>query len=106
MDLDAFVERAAIMEYCGGLSRFLAETEAARAQGFRRWEVLNAISERDSAYGRNIGQANDRNAADNLPEMLGGANEKNRSVPGGDVHRGGRSVAVLALRVQGDQESG
>jgi len=43
-DIDAFEERAALMEYEGGLSRLKAEDEAARAQGFRDashyWEVL------------------------------------------------------------------
>ncbi len=34
-DIDAFEERAAIMEYDGGLSRSGAEDRAAQAQGFR-----------------------------------------------------------------------
>jgi hypothetical protein len=34
-DIDAFEERAAIMEYEGGLSRKAAENRAAQAQGFR-----------------------------------------------------------------------
>ena len=43
-DIDAFEERAALMEYEGGISRLKAEDEAARAQGFRDasqyWQVL------------------------------------------------------------------
>ena len=43
-DIDAFEERAALMEYEGGLTRSKAEDEAARAQGFRDathyWQVL------------------------------------------------------------------
>lgn len=43
-DIEAFEERAAIMEYEGGVSRLKAEDEAARAQGFRDathyWQVL------------------------------------------------------------------
>ena len=43
-DIDAFEERAAIMQYDGGLSRSRAEDEAAKAQGFRDaahyWQVL------------------------------------------------------------------
>jgi hypothetical protein len=43
-DIDAFEERAALMEYEGGLSRLKAEDEAATAQGFRDathyWQVL------------------------------------------------------------------
>ena len=34
-DIDAFEERAAIMQYDGGFTRSRAEDEAARAQGFR-----------------------------------------------------------------------
>ena len=34
-DIDAFEERAAIMQYDGGLTRSRAEDEVARAQGFR-----------------------------------------------------------------------
>ena len=34
-DIDAFEERAAIMEYDGGLTRAEAEDRAAQAQGFR-----------------------------------------------------------------------
>jgi hypothetical protein len=43
-DIDAFEERAAIMEHDGGLRRSEAEDAAARAQGFRDaghyWQVL------------------------------------------------------------------
>ena len=43
-DIEAFEERAAIMEYDGGLSRSEAENRAAQAQGFRNaehyWQVL------------------------------------------------------------------
>lgn len=43
-DIDAFEERAAIIEYDGGLSRSEAEDRAAQAQGFRDgdhyWQVL------------------------------------------------------------------
>ena len=99
MDLDAFVERAAIKEYCGGMSRFQAETEAAEAQGFKRWEVLNAISKRDSGHGGNIGQAHGGNAADNMPGMQRGAKEENRSLLGGDVQAGRNSLVLPTLRV-------
>lgn len=34
-DIDSFEERAAIMQYDGGLSRSRAEDRAAQAQGFR-----------------------------------------------------------------------
>ncbi len=41
-DVDAFEERAAIVEYDGGLSRFRAETAAAAAQGVSRHEAIEA----------------------------------------------------------------
>ena len=43
-DIDAFEERAAIIQHDGGLSRSRAEDVAAQAQGFRNadhyWQVL------------------------------------------------------------------
>lgn len=43
-DIDAFEDRAAIIQHDGGLSRSKAEDAAARAQGFRDadhyWQVL------------------------------------------------------------------
>lgn len=43
-DIDAFEERAAIIEHDGGLSRSEAEDRAAKAQGFRNaehyWQAL------------------------------------------------------------------
>jgi hypothetical protein len=43
-DIEAFEERAAIIQYDGGLARSRAEDLAAQAQGFRDathyWEVL------------------------------------------------------------------
>lgn len=59
MDLDAWIERASIMEFDGGMSRFRAETLAAQAQGFQRREVLDEIERR-----RNLEKAWDQRAAD------------------------------------------
>lgn len=42
-DIDSFEERAAIMEFDGGLSRFEAETQAAKAQGVARWQALQFV---------------------------------------------------------------
>lgn len=47
---DRFEERAAIMEFCGGMTRFQAETLAARAQDVSRWKALQLAKE---AYGEN-----------------------------------------------------
>lgn len=67
MDLDAWEERAAIMEYSGGMKRFEAETLAAQAQGFERWEVKNEISKRNSQQARNQRSENAGDAAHNMP---------------------------------------
>lgn len=42
IDLDAYEQTSAWLEYCDGMSRFEAETEAARRQGLKRHEVKNA----------------------------------------------------------------
>lgn len=62
-DLDQFEERAAIMEYEGGLPRFRAETLAAQAQGKQRREVMDEISKRDSARRRDSGSAAERDSS-------------------------------------------
>jgi hypothetical protein len=66
-DLDAFEERAAIMEFDGGMSRFNAETMAAKRQGFQRREVMDAIGKRNSAPARDQREAVERERHDNLP---------------------------------------
>ena len=40
---DEFEERAAIQEFDGGMSRFKAETAAAKAQGTSRWEAVKIL---------------------------------------------------------------
>lgn len=100
MDLDQFEERAAILEYDEGLSRFEAETEAARRQGFKRHEVMNAIRKRDSEQGRDHGQAAARDATHNLSRVLGASSEENRPMPERDVQAGRGGLELLALRAQ------
>jgi hypothetical protein len=79
IDLDAFEERAAIMEFCGGLSRFQAETLAAKAQGYNRHEVLNEIRQRNLAAGRDHGlEVAGQSRADNVPRVQRRAEEENR----------------------------
>lgn len=45
IDVDKYVERAAIMEYDAGLSRFQAETQAAQEQGAKRWEANKCLQQ-------------------------------------------------------------
>lgn len=101
-DRDAFEERAAIMEFDGGLSRFDAETQAAKAQGLTRWQAMekikNADSKRNPAIGGDHGSAAVGNGSDNLPGMQRTAAEQNGSVPERLIPAGRRGVELLALR--------
>ena len=70
IDLDAFEERAAIMEFDGGMTRFEAETAAAKAQGFSRWEVMNhAKRARDIAAARDKREPIQRDRQGDMPRM-------------------------------------
>lgn len=53
IDIERYEHTAAWLEYCDGMTRFAAETEAARRQGVKRWEARNEIDKRDSERGRN-----------------------------------------------------
>lgn len=44
-DLDAWAERSAIMEFDGGMTRFAAETAAARLQGLERWQAIKGATD-------------------------------------------------------------
>lgn len=84
-DLDQFIERAAIMEFDGGLSRFQAETEAARAQGVNRWFALEALRNANSIgnFGkcRDSGSAHVWNGSGDMPRMQPNAPEQKGPVP-------------------------
>lgn len=63
-DVDSFVERRAIMEFDGGMSRFKAETEAARLQGVERWQAMKLTKEAIDAHGeRHLAGGGDTDAA-------------------------------------------
>lgn len=80
IDLDQFEERAAIMEYDGGLSRFRAETLAAQSQGFQRREVIDEIGKRNSARCRNHGAATEWNGAGGLSKVQPVSEKQERPV--------------------------
>lgn len=102
LDRDAFEERAAILEFDGGLSRFAAETQAAQAQGLTRWQALeeikNADSKRNPAIGGDHGSAHVGNGSNDMPRVQRAATEQGGPVPVGDVPAGRGGVALLALR--------
>lgn len=108
-DADTFEERAAIMEFCGGLTRFNAETQAARLQGIERWQALKLSKETTDANGnRHSVRGQDPNATvagqsrqDDLSRVQRQPKEENRSMPL-DHEAARRSGVVLpALRPQG-----
>ncbi|WP_372570380.1 hypothetical protein [Ruegeria jejuensis] len=94
MDIDAFEERAAIMEYDGGLSRFRAETLAARAQGFERHE---AIRIRDSQQARDHREATTRHGQNDMPRVQRRQAEEKGPLPVGQLLGGWGGLALLAL---------
>ena len=101
MDIDAWAERSAIMEFDAGLTRFNAETAAARAQGFERHEVMHEIRKRNSQSARDQRQATARDAAGDLPGVQPDAQEKIRPMPERDVQGGWRAMELLALQLGG-----
>jgi len=88
LDRDTFEQRAAIMEFIGGMARFEAETAAAREQGATRWEAMRHENDaRHFGPTQNHRSANNRRPADNLSEMQRGAKKETRPVLGGHVHQ-------------------
>jgi len=81
IDVDAFEERAAIQEYDGGLSRFQAETEAAKAQGLTRWEALHEIGRRLVERTRDQRSVAGQPRQNDVPRVQPHAEEKARPVP-------------------------
>lgn len=96
-DLDAFEERAAIMEFDGGLSRFRAETAAAQSQGVSRHE---AIRIRNTEQARDQRQAAVRNAKDNMPRVQQRQEKEKRTLPVRELLVGWSGLALLALPIQ------
>ena len=104
-DLDSFEERAAIMEFCGGLSRFDAETQAAKAQGLTRWQALMEV--RNANGTGNFEQGGDHRQAmvrksrqDGLPGMQRQQEEENGPLPERNEKAGRDRVDVLALQLE------
>ena len=81
LNLDAFEERAAIIEFCGGQSRFAAETAAAAEQGFKRHEALNAIRDGHTSQARDNRSPATGRAADDVPAMQPAPQEADGPLP-------------------------
>jgi hypothetical protein len=85
LEMDLWEERAAIMEFDAGMTRFEAETKAAEGVGRKRWEFINENIRRNTSGGRNIGQTSSRDAENGLPRVQPPSKEEKRSVLSGDV---------------------
>lgn len=104
IDVDQFLERAAIIEFDGGMSRYQAETEAAKAQGVPRWQALKAVH--DANIGGNTlhcgdrGQAHVRDGSGAMPRMQPTQAQQVRPLPERDVHAGRGGGALPSLRME------
>ena len=89
-DPDAFAERAAIMEFSGGMSRFRAEASAAAEQGTTRWEALRHEADYLGNPARAGGDSSrhERDAANHMPAVQRRATKESRPLPERDVHAG------------------
>lgn len=101
IDLDEWDERSAVLEYDEGMTRFAAETEAARRQGFKRHEAINAKRERDTAGSRDHRAAVERNVSGHVPGVQPPAAEQDRPVLERDVPAGRDRLEMLALSISG-----
>lgn len=112
LDLDQFTERAAIREFCGGQTRFAAETGAAREQGLERWQAIRMAKEAEDAQrgGRSAGVGAGAFAlARQRGEMpvstvQPGPKEANRPVPVGQPQAGRDRDSLSPLRAFGGGE--
>lgn len=98
LDVDAFENTAAWLEYCDGMSRFGAETEAARRQGKTRWEALNEIRKRNFEQQRDKRSQSCGDTAHDVPTVQSRQEKEARPVFERDVQAGRDSMALLALR--------
>lgn len=103
MDVDQFEERAAIIEFEGGLSRFEAETLAAKAQGMTRWEALN-VARRNLEAERHQRSLARQSRQNDMPGVQPAPEEEIRSMPERQQDARGRGVAVPPLRMEGRQQ--
>lgn len=109
IDVDQFLERAAIMEFDGGMSRYQAETEAAKAQGVPRWQALKAVHDANiggnTRHGGDRGQAHVRDGSGAMPRVQPTQAEQVGPVSERDVYAGRGGVEMLALPVSGGRLS-
>jgi hypothetical protein len=98
-DLDQFENTAAWLEYCDGMTRFQAETEAARRQGLQRWEIINAKRNGNFERGGNNRQAMaGQQRPDAMPGLQPASEKENGTMPERDAQAGRSGLALSSLR--------
>lgn len=102
-DLDQFEHTAAWLEFCDGMTRFQAETEAARRQGLTRWQMMEAArnAERNghSEGGGDLDPALDgQRGADNVPGVQPREAQEAGRMSERDTQAGWPGVELLSLR--------
>jgi hypothetical protein len=100
LEIELWEERAAIMQYDAGLSCFEAETKAADGMGRKRWELVNAQRERNSAsLGDRARAVEGQSRQNNVPGMQRGTAQKSRSVPERNAQAGWDRRVLSPLRL-------
>ena len=79
--MDDFEDRAAVLEFDNGMTRFAAETEAARRQGINRWEAINAIRNRNSQAARDHCAADAGQPTGGMSGVQPASQKEKRSMP-------------------------
>jgi len=105
-DVDQFEERAAICEFDGCMSRFDAETLAAREQGLARWQAVKIAKEARDAQrdGHSAGSGHfaptvaREQRQDDLSIMQRASEEKDRPVSERQQAFGRPGVVLPSLR--------
>ena len=87
IDVDQFENTAAWLEHCDGMTRFQAETEAARRQGVLRKEAMQDVknSERDTQGQRHNNAPDEWNNSHDMPAMQSHTAQQERPLPKRDV---------------------
>lgn len=104
--LDLWQERAAIMEYDAGLSRFEAESRAAECYGTTRHQMMTEMRNADGCgpaggHGRNAPPLDGKRDADGVPGVQRQPGQENGSVPERQPETGRDRDSLLALRPRG-----
>ena len=108
-DVDAWVERSAIMEFDGGMTRFAAETAAAKAQGLARWQAIKEVENAErggiaGGHGHSPDAVDGGRNADDMPVMFSEPKEENLPVPERQPEAGWDRGALSPLRGQHGSE--